>query len=142
RRDVMQIGRNVYIDEAELSERFVHASGPGGQNVNKVATAVQLRFDARHSASLPDTVRSRLLAMRDPRITGDGVIVITANRFRSQARDRADARQRLAGLVARAARPPKTRHSTRPPARANEKRLQHKKQQGRIKRLRKPPTGD
>lgn len=138
----MQINANLDIAEAELSEQFVRASGPGGQNVNKVATAVQLRFDARHSASLPDAVRNRLLAIRDPRITDDGIVLITAKRFRSQARNRADARQRLARLVARAARPPKKRQPTQPPARVNEKRLQHKKQQGQTKQLRKPPADD
>lgn len=138
----MQITRHLHIDEAELSEQFVRASGPGGQNVNKVATAVQLRFDARNSASLPDNVRERLLAMRDPRITQDGTVLITAKRFRSQARNRADARERLTRLLARAARPAKKRRPTRPPARVNEKRLQRKKQQSRTKQLRKsPPNG-
>lgn len=138
----MQINRHLTIDEAELSERFVRASGPGGQHVNKVATAVQLRFDAARSTSLPEAVRNRLLALRDPRISADGVIVITAQRFRSQARNRADARERLANLIARAARPAKKRRPTRPPRRVNEQRLDRKKQQGRAKQLRKPPFGD
>lgn len=138
----MRINSNLHIDETELSEQFVRASGPGGQNVNKVATAVQLRFDARHSASLPEPVRARLLAMRDPRITDDGTVLITARRFRSQARNRADARERLARLIARAAQPPKKRRPTRPPRRVNEQRLQHKKQHSRAKQLRKPPGDD
>jgi len=138
----MQITPELYIDEAELSERFVHASGPGGQNVNKVATTVQLRFDARHSPSLPDGVRARLLALRDPRISDGGIVLVTARRFRSQARNREDARARLAQLLAKAARPPRQRRTTRPPPRVNEQRLQHKKQHGRTKNLRKPPADD
>lgn len=138
----MQITPELYIDEAELSERFVRASGPGGQNVNKVATAVQLRFDARRSPGLPDDVRARLLALHDPRISGSGIILITAQRFRSQSRNREDARARLAQLLARAVCPPQRRRTTRPPPRVNEQRLQHKKQNSRTKRLRKPPTDD
>lgn len=138
----MQINRHLSIDEAELSERFVRASGPGGQHVNKVATAVQLRFDAAHSASLPDAVRDRLLTLRDPRMSADGVVVITAQRFRSQARNRTDARERLAHLIVRAARPAKKRRPTRAPRRVNEQRLNHKKQHSRAKQLRKPPPGD
>lgn len=138
----MYITPDLNIDEAELTEHFVRASGPGGQNVNKVATAVQLRFDVRHSPSLPDAVRARVLALRDPRLTAAGVLIITARRFRSQARNREDARERLARLIARAARPAKQRRATKPPRRANEKRLQHKKHSSRTKQLRKPPAGD
>lgn len=136
----MQVTSGLYIDEAELSERFVRASGPGGQNVNKVATAVQLRFDASRSPSLPDAVRARLLTLRDPRISAGGIVLITARRFRSQARNRDDARARLAQLIARAAQPPQPRRPTRPPARVNNQRLQHKKQHARTKILRKPPA--
>lgn len=137
----MHITGTLYIDEGELSERFTRASGPGGQHVNKAATAVQLRFDAAHSGSLPAGVRSRLLAMSDPHITSEGMVVIFAGRYRSQARNRDDARARLARLVARAARPPKKRRPTRVPPRVRQRRLDNKKKLGRKKQLRRhPPT--
>lgn len=135
----MHIDRQLYIDESELSERFTAACGPGGQHVNKAATAVQLRFDAAHSHSLPDSVRARLLALRDAHVTAYGTVVIFAGRYRSQARNRADARARLARLIARAARPPKRRRPTRVPASARKRRLDNKKKLGRTKQLRKRP---
>lgn len=138
----MHITGQLHIAENELSERFIHASGPGGQHVNKTATAVQLRFDAAHSSSLPAAVRSRLLTLPDAHITAQGVIVINASRHRSQARNRADARERLAALVARAAQPRKKRRPTRAPRRVNKRRLETKKKQGRRKNLRKRPPVD
>lgn len=138
----MQIMPHLHIDEQELKERFTRASGPGGQHVNKTATAVQLRFDAAHSSSLPAEIRTRLLALNDPHVTVDGQVIIFADRYRSQARNRADARERLATLVARAAQRPKKRRRTRVPRRAKRRRLDNKKHAGRTKRLRKRPPPD
>lgn len=135
----MHITQTLTIDESELSERFTRASGPGGQHVNKAATAVRLRFNAAQSDSLPADVRQRLLSLRDPNMTHDGEIIIFAGRHRSQARNRADARNRLASLVARAARPPKKRRPTRVPRRVKQRRLDNKKKQGRAKQRRKKP---
>ncbi len=138
----MRINPGLNIEESELEERFVRASGPGGQHVNKTATAVQLRFDAARSPSLPQTVRDRLMALRDPRITAGGVIIIFADRHRSQARNRADARERLADLIAHAAQPIKKRRPTRPSLGAKRRRLNSKTKHGRAKSLRKRPSLD
>lgn len=110
----LQCTPQIAIDEDELEESFVRASGPGGQNVNKLSTAVQLRFDVRRSRSLPDAVAVRLMRLAGRRLTGDGVLVITAQRFRTQERNRADARERLAAMVAEAAVPPTPRRAAPP----------------------------
>ena len=132
----------IEIPEAELEEHFIRASGPGGQNVNKVASAVELRFDARRSPSLPDAVRERLLRLAGQRATKDGVIVIRAERFRTQERNRADARDRLARLIARACVVPKARVKTRPTRASVKRRLEAKARRGSLKRTRRDKPSD
>jgi ribosome-associated protein len=136
---MIRITDAIAIDEREIEESFVRASGPGGQNVNKVATAVQLRFDIRHSPSLPDDVRARLERLAGRRLTQEGVLIITAQRHRTQERNRQDALDRLVELVQRAARPPTPRRPTRPTAAARRRRLDVKQRRGVIKRLRSVP---
>jgi ribosome-associated protein len=126
------------IEEKEIQEEFIRASGPGGQNVNKVATAVQLRFDVQHSSSLPDDVRGRLLTLGGKRITADGVLVIDARRFRTQERNRQDARDRLVALIRKAAEKPRFRRKTRPTAASRQRRLDTKQRRSRTKRARGP----
>ncbi len=123
----MRVTRHIIIDESELTERFIQASGPGGQNVNKVATAVELRFAVAHSPALSVAVRERLAVLAGRRLSADGVLVIFAQRFRSQARNREDARSRLAELVRAAATPPKPRRATRPSRAAKQRRLDDKR---------------
>jgi ribosome-associated protein len=131
---MIPIDDNLTLDESEISESFIRASGPGGQNVNKVASAVQLRFDVRRSASLPEAVRARLERLSGHRLSQDGVLIITAQRFRSQERNREDARERLIALIRRAAAPPRPRRPTRPSAAARKKRLAAKTRRARLKK--------
>ncbi|MGH8500946.1 MAG: alternative ribosome rescue aminoacyl-tRNA hydrolase ArfB [Gammaproteobacteria bacterium] len=132
----------IVIDDRELEWRFIRASGPGGQNVNKVSTAVQLRFDATHSPSLSEDLRARLIRLAGRRATSEGVLVIDARRHRTQARNREDALGRLAALIEKAAdtRPP--RKKTRPTAASKRRRLASKRRQGAAKRLRGKPDND
>jgi ribosome-associated protein len=133
---VIRVTDQINIDEREIEESFVRASGPGGQNVNKLATAVQLRFDVRGSPSLPAEVRARLEKLAGARMTREGVLVIAAQRHRTQARNRQDALERLVDLVRRAAIEPRARRPTRPTAAARERRIEVKKRRAGIKRLR------
>jgi ribosome-associated protein len=133
---MIPISDRLALDESELDESFIRASGPGGQNVNKVASAVQLRFDIRHSPSLPADVRQRLERLAGKRVSQDGVLVITAQRFRSQERNRQDALDRLVGLIRRAASPPPLRRPTRPTAASRKQRLADKARRARLKRQR------
>lgn len=133
---MLQISPSIAIPDEELVERFVRSSGPGGQNVNKLSTAVELRFDAANSPSLPDEVRARLLARRDRRITDEGVIVLSAQRFRTQDRNREDARERLAELIRAALVVPKKRVATKPSRASKERRLTSKRERAGVKRER------
>ena len=131
-----QITDTISIDESELSESFVRASGPGGQNVNKVSSAVQLRFDVRNSPSLPNDVAVRLMRLAGKRLTKDGVIVIIAQAQRDQIRNRADARERLFALIKQAAVRPKPRRATKVPKAQKRQRLESKKHRSGIKAMR------
>lgn len=136
---VIRVTRHIAINESEFEERFFRASGPGGQHVNKAATAVQLRFDVAHSSTLPDDVRQRLIDLAGNKVTDDGVVVIDAQRFRSQRRNRRDARKRLVGLIRQAAQKPKPRRKTKPSRASKERRLEEKRRRSKKKRLRRPP---
>ncbi|ODS63604.1 MAG: peptidyl-tRNA hydrolase [Arenimonas sp. SCN 70-307] len=139
---MLEITPTLSIPDGELVERFVRSGGPGGQNVNKVSTAVELRFDIANSPSLPAEVKARLLARRDRRITAEGVLVLSAQRFRTQDRNREDARARLAALVAAATVAPKKRVATRPTRGSTERRLGAKRERASVKRQRSAAAWD
>jgi ribosome-associated protein len=136
---MIRVTDRIFIHAHELEEHFIRASGPGGQNVNKLSTAVQLRFDLRHSSLAPE-VRLRLAALAGRRLSGEGVLVITAQNHRTQEQNRREARARLVGLVRRAAVAPKVRRPTRPTRSAKRKRLDSKTRRGRTKSLRGKPA--
>jgi len=138
---MIRVNAQIELDEREIQEDFVRASGPGGQNVNKVSTAVQLRFDVAHSPSLPDPVRERLIGLAGRRVTQDGVLIIEAERFRSQRRNRDDALERLIELIREACEVDKPRRPTRPTLASRKRRLDSKQRHGETKKLRRSKPG-
>jgi ribosome-associated protein len=139
---MLEITPTIALDESELTEEFVRATGPGGQNVNKVATAVQLRFDAAHSPSLPDDVRARLTRLAGQRMTEDGMLLIIAKRYRTQVQNRADAREQLSELIRKATIRPKLRRKTKPTFASQQQRIESKQRRGAIKRTRRSTSQD
>lgn len=138
---MIRVTQRIQLDPREIETTFVRASGPGGQNVNKVSTAVQLRFDVRHSPSLPDDVRERLEKLAGSRLTNDGVLILTAQQFRSQDRNREDALERLLVLIREAAIVPKTRRATRPTLGSKKRRLESKGKRSAVKDMRRSKPG-
>jgi ribosome-associated protein len=139
---MIRINEHLAIDDSEIEESFIRSSGPGGQNVNKLATAVQLRFDVRHSPSLPHEVRARLERLAGKRLTREGVLVITAQRFRTQERNRADALERLVEMIRAAAVRPTPRRPTKPTFGSKVRRLEKKKRHAGLKALRGTKPGE
>lgn len=137
---MIRVTNNIQLGEDEIEEQFIRSSGPGGQNVNKLSTAVQLRFDVARSPSLPEPVRERLKRLAGRRLTGDGVLVIDARRYRTRERNRRDALERLVALVRQAAVAPRPRKATRPSAAAKRRRLEAKQRRGVLKRNRRRIT--
>ncbi len=138
--NTIRVTDEIVLPMRELEFEFVRSSGPGGQNVNKVATAVQLRFDAASSEALPDEVRARLLKLAGRRATADGVLILLARRFRTQERNRSDAIARLVALIQQAAEKPKPRLRTKPSRAAKRQRVDEKRRQSKKKQSRKPPS--
>jgi len=134
---MIRVTGTIALEEGEIHQQFIRASGPGGQNVNKVATAVQLRFDVAHSPSLPEDVRERLMRLAGKRITREGHLIIDARRFRTQEQNRQDAVDRLVVLIRQAAQRPKIRKKTKPTLASQERRLESKHHRSIIKRLRR-----
>jgi len=139
---MLYVTRSIQISEEDLQESFIRSSGPGGQNVNKVATAVQLRFDAGKSSVLDEEVKVRLKRLAGRRMTADGVIVIEAKRYREQEKNRVDARERLVALIRRATEKPRARRQTRPTRASVQRRVEGKKKRGNVKQMRNKPEVD